>query len=75
MQKTLINPNAVQDEFLTVYLLAVNRMAELRVAARGMVNECDSLAALGRLKKLQTQCGALERLVFPERSTPVDTRF
>jgi hypothetical protein len=65
MLKTKTNPSVVHEEFLTVYLLAVNRLAALRAEARGMVNQHDSVAALGRLKDLQTKCCALERLVFP----------
>jgi hypothetical protein len=75
MLKTKVDPNNVREEFLTVYLLAVNRLAELRAEARDMVNERDRLSALGRLRKHQTQCWALERLVFPEWSTPVDARY
>jgi hypothetical protein len=75
MLKTKSDPNMVRDEFLTVYLLAVNRLAELRAEAKEIVNERDNLAALGRLKRHQTQCRALGRLVFPEWSTPVDSRF
>lgn len=59
------NANPVHDEFLTVYLLAVNRLAELRAEAWGMANERDSRAALERLRNQQTRCTALGRLVFP----------
>ena len=71
---TKVYSNPVLDEFLTVYLLAVNRLAELRAELLG-VDERNRLEALGRFKNLKTKCDTLERLVFTEMEPASDARF
>ena len=64
MQNTTTHLNPVHEELLNVYLLAVNRLSEVRCAVRGMTKESDSLPALRLLNNLQMECWALERLLF-----------
>jgi len=71
---TKVYSNPMHDEFLTVYLLAVNRLAELRAELLG-IDERNRLEALGRLKNLKTKCDTLARLVFPEMEHASDARF
>ena len=67
MHNMTTSPNPVHDEFLTVYLLAVNRLSELRCAMRAMSDETHTLAALRLLNNLQNECWALEHLLFSDR--------
>lgn len=65
MLNTKIDLNLAHDEFLMVYLLTLNRLAELRAEVKGMTSERESLATLRLLNNLQVKCWGLERLLFP----------